>query len=452
MIDDHARLAELITGWLPSQRWYGSKGRAVTSMRVEDDIALLQGDPGLHQLIVGVSYEEGEGEHYQLLVGLRRDGRERVEHAAIGELGDQLVYEAAHDSELMAVLLAAIAEGRTVGDLRFMPTGSEPIDTTATSRLITNEQSNSSLVYGDSYILKVFRRVQPGLNPDLELTSALAAVDSQHIARPVGWIEGVLDGQPSTLALLQEFLVFGTEGWALALNSVRDLFAEGDLHADEVGGDFAAEAERLGQATAEVHQDLARVLSTRTADSAELDAIGAAMRARLDHACTVAPELLPHRDNISAVFQRLGSDVGSAHLQRIHGDLHLGQVMRTDTGWVLLDFEGEPAKSLDERRQLSSPLRDVAGMLRSFDYAARHLLAERPSEPQLNYRAAEWTERNREAFCDGYVKGGGADPRAEAALLRAYELDKAVYEVVYESRHRPTWVTIPLSTIEKLAG
>src|SRR3954447_26736069 len=147
MIDDHARLAELITEWLPSQRWYGSKGRAVTSMRVEDDIALLQGDPALHQLIVGVSYDEGEGEHYQLLVGLRREGRERVEHAGIGQLGDQLVYEAAHDTELMAVLLTAIAEGRTEGDLRFMPSGNEPIDTTPTSRLITNEQSNSSLVY-----------------------------------------------------------------------------------------------------------------------------------------------------------------------------------------------------------------------------------------------------------------------------------------------------------------
>ena len=452
MIDDHARLAELITGWLPEQRWFGGKGRAISSMQVEDDIPLLQGDPALHQVIVGVTYAEGAGEHYQLLVGLRAEGRDRIEHAGIGQLGDQLAYDAAHDPELMAVLLSAIAEGRSIGDLRFVPTGSEPIDTSATSRLLTNEQSNSSLVYGDSYILKVFRRVQPGLNPDLELSTALAAAGSQHIARPIGWVEGILDGHPSTLALLQEFLAFGTEGWALALNSVRDLFAEGDLHADEVGGDFAAEAERLGQATAEVHQDLARVLPTRTADTAELDAIGAEMHARLDDACSVAPELLPHAAAIAAVFDRLGTDVGSAQLQRVHGDLHLGQVMRTDFGWVLLDFEGEPAKSLEERRELSSPMRDVAGMMRSFDYAARHLLAERPSEAQLDYRALEWSERNREAFCDGYVKGGGADPRAEAALLRAYELDKAVYEVVYESRNRPTWVTIPLSTIEKLAG
>ncbi|BEP11756.1 phosphotransferase [Acidothermaceae bacterium B102] len=452
MIDDHARLAELISEWLPQQRWFGGKGRAITALQVEDDIPLLEGDPALHQVIVGVSYAEGEGEHYQLLVGLRVEGHERFEHARIGWLDNRSVFDAVYDPELTGVLLSAIAQGRTVGDLRFLASGSAPIDTTIHSRLLTNEQSNSSLVFGDSYILKLFRRVQPGLNPDLELTTALAAADSPHIAKPVGWIEGSLDGQPSTLALMQEFLAFGTEGWALALNSVRDLFAEGDLHADEVGGDFAAEAERLGQATAEVHQDLARVLPTRTVGHDELAAIGATMHARLDYACAVAPELAPHATAIAAIFDRLATDVGSTRLQRVHGDLHLGQVMRTDFGWVLLDFEGEPAKSLAERRELSSPVRDVAGMLRSFDYAARHLLAERPTEAQLDYRALEWAERNREAFCDGYVKGGGTDPRSEAALLRAYELDKAVYEVVYESRNRPTWVTIPLSTIEKLAG
>jgi maltokinase len=201
-----------------------------------------------------------------------------------------------------------------------------------------------------------------------------------------------------------------------------------------------------------VHQDLARVLPTRDLSRSEIDQIGAGMTARLDAACQVAPELAPYRDAIADVYSRLADEADSARVQRVHGDLHLGQVMRTDFGWVLLDFEGEPARPVDERRQLSSPIRDVAGMLRSFDYAARHLLAEQPGDKQLEYRATEWTTRNREAFCDGYAKGGGTDPRDEFALLRAYELDKAVYEVVYESRNRPTWVNIPLSTIEKLAG
>ncbi|HET9187580.1 MAG TPA: phosphotransferase, partial [Acidothermaceae bacterium] len=320
----------------------------------------------------------------------------------------------------------------------------------APSLVLGGEQSNTSVVFGEQAILKVFRILVPGTNPDLEVTRALTEAGNPHVAAVQGWIEAPLDGAPTTLGLLQAFLRNGSDGWALALTSVRDLFAEGDLHAGEVGGDFAAESERLGMATADVHLAMAQALPTAVADANALSEIAASMRARLDAAASSVPSLQPHAAAISEVFDSLATSDEPVTLQRVHGDYHLGQVMRTETGWVLLDFEGEPGAPIEERAALSSPLRDVAGMLRSFDYASRYLLADHPGAPQLEYRATEWAERNRDAFCVGYAKAAGRDPREDELLLRAFELDKAVYEVVYEARNRPGWVRIPLGSIERL--
>ncbi|HVE73963.1 MAG TPA: aminoglycoside phosphotransferase, partial [Mycobacteriales bacterium] len=316
--------------------------------------------------------------------------------------------------------------------------------------VLGGEQSNTSLVFGAGYIVKLFRRLQAGTNPDLEVTSALADAGCPHVAPPFAWMEGDLDGTPTTLAMLQCFLRGASDGWAMATASVRDLFAEGDLHADEVGGDFAAEAARLGAATAEVHRLMAQLLPTGDADAQESAATARQLHQRLDAALEIVPELAPHADALRATYDVIGERTTKVPVQRIHGDYHLGQVLRRQEGWVLLDFEGEPARPLAERVALMSPLRDVAGMLRSFDYAARHLLAERPGEPHLAFRAAEWAERNRAAFTDGYAGAAGEDPRNEDVLLRAFELDKAVYEVVYETRNRPSWLPIPLGSIARL--
>ena len=214
-----------------------------------------------------------------------------------------------------------------------------------------------------------------------------------------------------------------------------------------VGGDFAGEAERLGVATAQVHADLADAFGT---DEVQPDAIrdmAEQMFRRLDLAIAAVPEMARYGDMIGAGYSDLAKLKSPVPVQRVHGDYHLGQVMRTQTGWVVLDFEGEPASPLTQRRARSSPLRDVAGMLRSFDYVARHQLLAHPEQIRLAAAASDWVRRNSEAFCQGYAAGGGLDPDGNAVLLRALTLDKAVYEVTYEARNRPAWLTIPMESL-----
>jgi maltokinase len=443
---------QALCAWLPQQRWYGGKGKGVSAVRVAHE-ERLPGTGDIRHTLLEVTDDSGATELYQLLLGYA-DGEvdARVEPGLVGHVKGQHVYDAVHDAEAPGALLRLMAENRALSRLTF--TSTRELDTTLPPRVMGAEQSNTSVVFGEDYILKMFRRVQPGLNPDLEVTRALAEAGSPYVPAPLGWVEGRVDEQPTTLAMLQTFERSATEGWAMATASVRDLFAEGDLHADEVGGDFAAESERLGVATAEVHRLLAQVLPSRTAEADESRATAQQLVERFQQALEVVPDLAQYADRVRAVYDEVGRRTEPVPVQRVHGDYHLGQVLRTQDGWILLDFEGEPARPLAERTALMSPLRDVAGMLRSYDYAARHLLAERvgvgAGAPNLAYRATEWAERNRDAFCDGYTKAAGADPREEGVLLRAFELDKAVYEVVYEARNRPTWLAIPLGSIERL--
>ena len=447
-------MPDLLPDWLPQQRWFGAKGRTIESIEIISDRTVVDDDPGLRHLLIEVDYAdvEGDAEVYQLLVGQRAEVPQRLEHAVIGHTGDLTLYDAAHDNELTHVLLQLIDVDATESGLAFRHLPDVHLNIELTGLVMGAEQSNTSIVFGDEYILKLFRKVAPGINPDLEITRALAEVGCTEIAAPLGWIDTTWPrgDEATTLGLLQPFLRSASEGWQLAVTSIRDLYAEADLHADEVGGDFAGESERLGATTAHVHALMREVLESRLADGAENVATAKQMHERLDAAREIVPELAPYAEGIRAAYDAVADLPAGVPIQRIHGDFHLGQVLRTDTGWVMIDFEGEPARSLAERRALMSPLRDVAGMLRSFDYAARHLLAEQTTNPALEYRASEWAERNRDAFCDGYAAAAGADPRDDNALLRAFELDKAVYEVVYEARNRPTWLPIPLGSIERL--
>ncbi|MFF5286511.1 maltokinase [Streptomyces sp. NPDC013171] len=426
-------LAPLLHEWLPRQRWFAGKGRRVTGFTLDAATELLPLDgtgPGLLHLLVRVE-QPGRpagtpADCYQLLLGVRTQLPPRLAPALIGRirqgpLAGRAVYEGLRDPRLAGLLYDRLRTPGSTGPLRFHATTALP--PALAPRMLDAEQSNSSLVFGDSFILKIFRRVSPGANPDLELPLALSRAGCARVPAPVAWFES----GASTLGVLQPYLRDSRDGWRLALDALAD------------GREFTVEARALGRATAEVHLALAEALPTRRLARAETEQLAAAMDRRLHAAAQAVPALLPYVPGLRAVFAAAS---GGAAVQRIHGDLHLGQTLRgSDGGWAVIDFEGEPAKPLDERRSPQPTVRDVAGMLRSFDYAAR---THRPWN-------ADWASRCRAAYCAGYAEASGVDPRADPALLRAYETDKAVYEVVYEARHRPDWLPVPMSAIERLA-
>jgi maltokinase len=451
-------IEDVLATWLGDQRWFAGKGQGLHDLAIVADTELVAGEPGLRHLIVAATHGTAV-DYYQILVGLRQRLPVRLQHVRIGPSGDgRIAYDALHDAELTKTLLTGIAAGSKAGPLRMGTISGTSFATGLDSLVLAGEQSNTSLVFGDESILKVFRRLSPGPNPDLEVTSALARLGSEQIAEPLGYIETSLEGVTTSLAILSHYLRLATDGWTLAATSVRDLYARaGDtsqtdadrenIHAADAGGDFAGESRRLGIATAMVHSDLAAAFGTEELGSEEMVELSEQMFRKLDLTVAAVPELAKHTDIISDAYHELAKLRGPVPVQRVHGDYHLGQVMRTENGWVVLDFEGEPATPLAQRRALSSPLRDVAGMLRSFDYASRYQLIGHPEEAALSEVARDWERRNASAFCAGYAEAGGLDPVANQVLLRALQLDKAVYEVLYEARHRPSWLPIPLDSL-----
>jgi maltokinase len=470
-------LDPLLRGWLPRQRWFAGKGLPIGDFRLAAATELVPpggrlGPLGLLHVLVDVEQPGRPPDCYQLLLGahpLLPSGLVRTALGpAVGGPYDGLtLYDAPHDPRLAALLLERLRLPGRSGQLRFTTEPSADFPPGLTPRVSTAEQSNTSVVYGDSYILKLFRRVSPGTNPDLELSLALARAGSRRVAEPVAWFEALDndtpddtddtadDGseasdaagtagsgagasaqgrEPTTLGVLQRFLPGSSDGWALALASVAE------------DGDFRAEAAALGRATAEVHQALAAALPVHRLDGGALERMAAAMTRRLEDTAAEVPAVRPYAGALRSAYDdlaKLGAGTGSGGAvtaQRVHGDLHLGQALRGPDGeWVLIDFEGEPARPLAERRRPAPPVQDVAGMLRSFDYAAHHS------------GNGPWAARHRDAFCTGYAEVAEVDPREQPVLIRAFETDKAVYEARYEARHRPAWLPIPLSALARLA-
>jgi maltokinase len=449
-------LDRLLAEWLPEQRWFAAKGRQVTTV-TPTLVAVLAGpDPRLELRLVGVGFADGGQETYVVPLSVRGEPAESLRHALLGQLSADgapvWVYDGMHDREMSVHWPQLIAARARIGPLVFRPEPDLELPPGLAGDVLVAEQSNTSLVYGEEAILKIFRRLESGLNPDVEIHDALGPLKNPHVAPLLGYVELVEGEAVSTIAMLQTFLPVASDGWSLATASVRDLYTERDLHADEVGGDFAGEAHRLGQATASVHADLAHALPVTPAGDDWLTRTAEGMSRRLAAAAEVIPEVAQAAPAINAAYDSIRDLPPELPLQRVHGDYHLGQVLRTAQHWVLLDFEGEPARPLATRRAPDSPLRDVAGMLRSFDYASRYLLLDEQADTQLEFRAVEWAERNRDAFCAGYAESSGTDPREHVTLMRAFEADKVVYEAMYEVRNRPHWLPIPLAALDRLAA
>lgn len=427
--------------WVPQQRWYAGRRRELTSVTPATVVALRD---DLDLVLIDAHFAEGAPERYQVVV--RWDGATGTDgdKTVIGTDGDRTAYDALHDPGAAHHLLELIDGSASIGGVDFVkePGVSLPMD--ATPKVSSAEQSNTSVIFGREAMLKVFRRITPGVNPDIELNRTLGRAGNEHVARLYGSFDTTLDGEPYALGMVAEFAAGSTEGWDMALaDATAVLQGSGEDAPDTT--DFAGDSYRLGEAVASVHATLARELGTSTvpfpADT---------VLERLHTVAGAVPDLAPYVANIEERYRKLADQEIPVH--RVHGDLHLGQVLRTPQRWLLIDFEGEPGQPLEDRRRPDSPLRDVAGMLRSYEYAAYQRLIERGSDDGLAERARGWVERNVAQFCDGYAAAAGSDPRDDADVLAAYELDKAVYEAGYEARYRPGWLPIPMRSIARLAG
>ncbi|MGW1868364.1 maltokinase N-terminal cap-like domain-containing protein [Streptomyces mauvecolor] len=456
-------LKRLLPVWLPTRRWFAGKGRAPAPVEPGPVSVLSPGDPALLQVLV----RTGPGELHQLLLGAATSAPPGQD--VVGRAGSLILYEATGDAVLMGRLAELIAEGGRRDGIAFHRVPGARIPRGLPARPLGAEQSNTGVVYGEGMMLKVLRRPVPGVSHELEMLTALGRAEGVASAAPLGWLSTTAGQEELVLGIFQEFVPSRGDGWALALADARACVKNVENADGPVAplGAFTEEARALGLATAGVHRALAGQLPTAEISAAGVTALVDGLAERLATAAAQVPELRPYTRQLGALYQDVAEVARRGNpllAQRVHGDLHLGQALRAGHGWVLIDFEGEPGGGAAARAVPQPPLRDVAAMLRSFDYAAHHALAEvlgvppgerRTGDPRATRqarRASAWAVHNRRAFSEGYTAAGGCDPRCRPVLLRAFEADKAVYEALYEARNRPAWLPIPMAAVRRLAA
>jgi maltokinase len=451
--EPHAIPEAVLAEWVSGQRWFGSKARDVGEFNVLDIVLLREAEPQLAIVIVEARFRAGTHELYQVPIGIRTVGG--WEHGVIVRDGETVVYDALTDPEQTAVLAGMLAAGasleRPVGCVRFhWEDSAGTLAASPSMRAMNAEQSNSSVVFDERLILKVFRRIEPGINPELEMLRFLAAHGFAEIAPLAGWYEFTGELMEATLGVMQTFIGSARDGWELALDA---LAARDDGFLDRVC--------ELGEVTGRMHSVLASDASDpdfapEEPSDENVSLITATIDEQIERLFLDLPDepaLAPiagRGEEIRDHLQRLSHTGIGGRLIRHHGDYHLGQTVHGSGGWVVLDFEGEPGRPLRDRRRKRSPLRDVAGMLRSFAYAASavEMLRGVPAP-------SGWEGRARERFLEGYMSAVDlallpAGQQAIDKLLAIFELEKALYELRYELNNRPDWVGVPVAAITQL--
>jgi maltokinase len=446
---------EALTEWISAQRWFGAKARDVAQFNVLDVVVLRRDPPALALTIVEARFGAGTHELYHVPVGVRPVG-ERWSDEIVCETDEFTAYDALADPAQTALIAELLCSAAVVSDeesrVEFWWEGGAAVDGSVPSRKMGVEQSNTSIVFDERLVLKVFRRVEPGINPELEMLRFLARRGFENIARLEGWFQYSGELMDATLGVMQQFIAGAVDGWRLTLDALVDPENRG----------FFEHLEDLGGVTGRMHAALAGDpddpdFAPEEPSDENVSLLSATIDEQIERVFLELPDkpvLMPIAGRGPDLRDRLQllSHIGiGGRLIRGHGDYHLGQTVLGPDGWVVLDFEGEPGRPLLERRRKHSPLRDVAGMLRSISNAALagELLFDLPAA------SSDWEARARDCFLRGYLAEIDqallpAGKQAIEKLLSIFELEKLLYELRYELNNRPDWLVVPVTAIARL--
>lgn len=523
------QLMSTVMAYVRRARWFGGKGKGIRRLRIADSIMVPMHDHPAYILLLEVTYTSAPREHYLLPIAfashdlqmkIAKESPEGIIAQLTAKEEEGIVYEAIHNEAFRAALLDLVARKRSLksGSGRLvarrgskfstmLPDGALP----ETSGVLKVEQSNTSILYDRTFFLKLYRRLEQGINPDVELSRNLTEhtdfVDLPSFAGAIEWQPE--QGSPMTVAMLLEFVPNETDAWSYTLDNIERSFAHAQtlkdkldalpvmppsileidpetiptLIRDFIGAVYVEMASLLGHRTAQLHRALASLSQTPEVTAEPFSLLyqkslhqsirGMTLKvfAQLDRglgaleepAASVIRTILGEKKTILSRLRRIAERKIRARKIRTHGDYHLGQVLYTGKDFIIIDFEGEPARSITERRLKQSALRDVAGMIRSFHYAAHGAILLRAAKQGADVDYLErwadlWYSYVSGTFLHAYKQEvGDADfvPKDKdefALLLDTFLLEKAIYELGYELNNRPNWLMIPARGIEQMLG